>query len=171
MMVQTVASGSAFKSFHDARPVEACTLAPGVQVAGKTGTLTDHAQDRHYTWFVGFAPSEEPEVAVSVLVVNTPIWQVKAADIARDVLRAYFARPWSTGHYAAVARRPTSCPTCVDDCTSVRAKLRASGPGLAIQSPDLKRAEADGDGIHGRKSRSVIWSARWRCTRARWLLE
>jgi cell division protein FtsI/penicillin-binding protein 2 len=88
MMELTVSSGSAFKSFHDQTGE---TYFPGITVAGKTGTLTDHVQDRHYTWFIGFAPSEEPEVAVSVLVVNTPIWQVKAADIARDVLRAYFA--------------------------------------------------------------------------------
>ncbi|HVU01025.1 MAG TPA: penicillin-binding transpeptidase domain-containing protein [Polyangiaceae bacterium] len=88
MMVQTVASGSAFKSFHDKAGQ---TYFPGVAIAGKTGTLTDHQADRHYTWFVGFAPVESPEVAVAVLVVNTPIWQVKAGDIARDVLRSYFA--------------------------------------------------------------------------------
>ena len=94
MMVQTVAAGSAFKSFHDQSGE---SYLPGVQVAGKTGTLTEHAQDRHYTWFVGFAPAEQPEVSVSVLVVNTPIWQVKAADLARDVLRAYFAGHGATG--------------------------------------------------------------------------
>jgi len=98
MMELTVTSGSAFKSFHD--PSGSAYL-PGVSVAGKTGTLTDHIKDRHYTWFIGFAPSDEPEVAVSVLVVNTPIWQVKAADIARDVLRAYFA-----GHGRTSISRP-----------------------------------------------------------------
>jgi cell division protein FtsI/penicillin-binding protein 2 len=98
MMTQTVTSGSAFKSFHDKAGE---TYFPGIQVAGKTGTLTEHTQDRHYTWFVGFAPAEEPEVAVSVLVVNTPIWQVKAADIARDLLRAYFA-----GHGRPGVSRP-----------------------------------------------------------------
>jgi cell division protein FtsI/penicillin-binding protein 2 len=98
MMELTVSSGSAFKSFHDQT---GGTYFPGITVAGKTGTLTDHVQDRHYTWFVGFAPSEEPEVAVSVLVVNTPIWQVKGADLARDVLRAYFA-----GHGRPGVSRP-----------------------------------------------------------------
>jgi cell division protein FtsI/penicillin-binding protein 2 len=88
MMRETVASGSAWKSFHDKSGEP---YLPNLPVAGKTGTLTDHAADRHYTWFVGFAPADEPEVAVSVLVVNTPIWQIKAADLARDVLRAYFA--------------------------------------------------------------------------------
>jgi peptidoglycan glycosyltransferase len=89
MMVETVSGGSAFKSFHDAK---GSSYLGAVSVAGKTGTLTEHSSDRHYTWFVGFAPSEEPEVAVAVLVVNTPIWQVKAADLARDVLRGYFAQ-------------------------------------------------------------------------------
>jgi hypothetical protein len=29
--------------------------------------------------------------------VNTPIWQIKAADLARDVLRAYFASKGRSG--------------------------------------------------------------------------
>jgi peptidoglycan glycosyltransferase len=89
MMVETVSGGSAFRSFHDTK---GASYLGSVSVAGKTGTLTEHASDRHYTWFVGFAPSEEPEVAVAVLVVNTPIWQIKGADLARDVLRGYFAQ-------------------------------------------------------------------------------
>jgi cell division protein FtsI/penicillin-binding protein 2 len=89
MMVQTVSNGSAYKSFHDAagRP-----YLPDIQVAGKTGTLNDPTGSRLYTWFVGFAPADQPEVAVSVLVVNTPSWQIKAPQLARDALRAYFAR-------------------------------------------------------------------------------
>ena len=37
------------------------------------------------------------QVAVAVLVVNGPSWQVKANVIARDVLRAYFAEHDVTG--------------------------------------------------------------------------
>ncbi len=89
MMRQTVSNGSAYKSFHDAkgRP-----YLPGVAVAGKTGTLTDYKQNRFYTWFVGFAPAEAPEVAISTLVVNTPSWQIKAPQLAREVLRSYFEK-------------------------------------------------------------------------------
>jgi cell division protein FtsI/penicillin-binding protein 2 len=89
MMVQTVSNGSAFKAFHDeqGRP-----YIPDVEIAGKTGTLSDHQADRHYTWFVGFAPAEKPEIAISTLVVNTPTWHIKASQLAREVLRAYFAR-------------------------------------------------------------------------------
>jgi cell division protein FtsI/penicillin-binding protein 2 len=89
MMVQTVSSGTASKSFHDER---GRPYLPNITVAGKTGTLTDHERNRHYTWFIGFAPAEEPEVALSALVVNTPEWRIKAPLLARDVLRAYFAK-------------------------------------------------------------------------------
>jgi peptidoglycan glycosyltransferase len=89
MMVQTVASGSAYKTFHTA---SGAPYLPHIRVAGKTGTLSRHEDDRHYTWFVGFAPADKPEVAVAALVVNTPVWHIKGPHLGRDVLRAYFAR-------------------------------------------------------------------------------
>ncbi|HWO13808.1 MAG TPA: penicillin-binding transpeptidase domain-containing protein [Polyangiaceae bacterium] len=88
MMLQTVASGSAYKAFHTPQGTE---YLPHLAVAGKTGTLTRHEADRHYTWFVGFAPADRPEVAIATLVVNTAIWRIKAPQLAREVLRAYFA--------------------------------------------------------------------------------
>jgi cell division protein FtsI/penicillin-binding protein 2 len=89
MMVETVANGSAYKSFHDA---SGRSFLPGIEVAGKTGTLTRHKENRHYTWFIGFAPVDKPEVAVAALVVNTPTWHIKGPELARDVLRSYFAK-------------------------------------------------------------------------------
>jgi cell division protein FtsI/penicillin-binding protein 2 len=88
MMLHTVSGGSAFKAFHDAR---GRSFLGDIQVAGKTGTLTNHAENRHYTWLVAFAPAEKPEIAVAALVVNTPEWQIKGTDLAREVLRAFFA--------------------------------------------------------------------------------
>jgi peptidoglycan glycosyltransferase len=93
MMRETVANGSAYKSFHDAKGKP---FIPGVAIAGKTGTLTDYKQNRFYTWFVGFAPADAPEVAISTLVVNTPSWQIKAPQLAREVLRTYFEKKGST---------------------------------------------------------------------------
>jgi peptidoglycan glycosyltransferase len=41
---------------------------PGIQVAGKTGTAqTVEGQDPH-TWFICFAPADDPQLAVAVLV-------------------------------------------------------------------------------------------------------
>jgi cell division protein FtsI/penicillin-binding protein 2 len=100
MMRETVANGSAYKSFHD---LKGKPYIPGVAVSGKTGTLTDYKQNRFYTWFVGFAPSEAPEIAISTLVVNTPEWQIKAPQLAREVLRTYFEKKANTPE-ARVAR-------------------------------------------------------------------
>ncbi len=103
MMEHTVSEGTCWRAFHDGR---GGVFLPGIAVAGKTGTLTDAETKRYYTWFTGYAPSHaQPgvrQVAVAVLVVNGPAWQVKANVIARDVLRAYFA-----GHDVAGVTRPS----------------------------------------------------------------
>jgi peptidoglycan glycosyltransferase len=40
----------------------------GVQVAGKTGTAQTTAEAAPHAWFTGFAPADNPQVAVAVLV-------------------------------------------------------------------------------------------------------
>jgi penicillin-binding protein A len=115
MMEQTIREGTSFRAFHD--PHGAAFL-PGIEVAGKTGTLTDGESHRYYTWFTGFAPARAlppaRQVAVAALVVNGPTWQVKANVIAREVLRAYFAAQGSEGvtrpSLAAIASRPAHHP-------------------------------------------------------------
>jgi peptidoglycan glycosyltransferase len=98
MMEHTVNEGTSFKAFHDGK---GGVFLPGIQVAGKTGTLTEGETQRYYTWFTGFAPAHRDpgtrQVAVAVLVVNGPSWQVKANVLARDVLRAYFAAQGAQG--------------------------------------------------------------------------
>jgi cell division protein FtsI/penicillin-binding protein 2 len=94
MMENTVRDGSAYKTFHDRRGT---SFLPGINVAGKTGTLTRHKENRHYTWLVAYAPMEDPEIVVAALVVNTPQWHIKGPDLARDVLRAYFANKGRPG--------------------------------------------------------------------------
>ena len=118
MMEVTVADGTSYRAFHDAR---GGTYLPGVTVAGKTGTLTDpngtiagmpEKQGRYYTWFTGFAPSRAPEVAVAVLVVNGPVWKVKANVVAREMLRAWLdggePEPRRRTPRGAPRRRPPS---------------------------------------------------------------
>jgi len=102
MMEVTVAEGTSYRAFHDAR---GGAFLPGITVAGKTGTLTDAPQERFYTWFTGFAPSRAPAVAVAVLVVNKPTWKVKANVVAREMLREYFAR-----EHTPRATKGTSAP-------------------------------------------------------------
>ena len=67
---------------------------PGVKVAGKTGTAEAPPRDPH-SWFVSFAPADDPKIAVAVMVENggeigpqgdaaTP-----AIPIAQDLMETY----------------------------------------------------------------------------------
>jgi cell division protein FtsI/penicillin-binding protein 2 len=94
MMLETVENGSARAAFRDPKGEP---YLPGIGVAGKTGTLSDHEANHHYTWFVGFAPADQPEIAVAALVVNNPTWQIKAPMMARNLLRTYFAKAGRSG--------------------------------------------------------------------------
>ncbi|MFN2448934.1 MAG: peptidoglycan D,D-transpeptidase FtsI family protein [Candidatus Baltobacteraceae bacterium] len=58
---------------------------PGVIVAGKTGTATNPSGLPH-SWFVCFAPANNPRVAVAVIVENAGYGAAVAAPIARNVL-------------------------------------------------------------------------------------
>ncbi|HEY8313015.1 MAG TPA: penicillin-binding transpeptidase domain-containing protein [Candidatus Baltobacteraceae bacterium] len=59
---------------------------PGVTVAGKTGTATNPVGAAH-SWFVAFAPAENPRIAVAIVVENAGYGAAVAAPIARNVLR------------------------------------------------------------------------------------
>jgi cell division protein FtsI/penicillin-binding protein 2 len=62
-----------------------------VTVAGKTGSLADASPYKDYSWFVGFAPVEDPQVAVAAVVVNERLWRIKASLVAHEALKSYFA--------------------------------------------------------------------------------
>ncbi len=87
MMEVTTHSGTCRQVFHDETGK---AYLPGVRVAAKTGTLRPESRDETTSWFIGFAPSREPEIVVSVMLENGPVWRRKAAEVGRDLLRAYF---------------------------------------------------------------------------------
>ena len=43
---------------------------PGVEVAGKTGTAQTVEGENPHTWFIRFAPADDPKIAVAVIVEN-----------------------------------------------------------------------------------------------------
>lgn len=85
MLAETVARGTARRAF-----AKWPAALRDVKVAGKTGTLAIREPYTHYTWFVGFAPVDDPKVAIAVMVGNGELWWQKAPDIARVVLEAWF---------------------------------------------------------------------------------
>jgi peptidoglycan glycosyltransferase len=66
---------------------------PGVSVGGKTGTAQDGNRPPH-VWFMAFAPAEDPQVAVAVIVENggrlgdAATGGAVAGPIAREVMEA-----------------------------------------------------------------------------------
>lgn len=66
----------------------------GVDVAGKTGTAQNGTGEPYSLWFTGFAPADNPEVAVAVVVENDgnlghhSSGNIVAAPIAKKVIEA-----------------------------------------------------------------------------------
>lgn len=64
-----------------------------VPVACKTGTSEfGDPQNRTHAWFTAFAPIEEPEISVTVLVEGAGEGSEKAAPIAKKILEEWFNR-------------------------------------------------------------------------------
>jgi penicillin-binding protein 2 len=66
----------------------------GLTIAGKTGTAQIVVHGEHLTlaWFVGFAPIENPQVAIAVVVEGTsPDDEYAGGTIAAPVARSFFA--------------------------------------------------------------------------------
>jgi peptidoglycan glycosyltransferase len=67
---------------------------PGVRVAGKTGTAEAPPLEPH-SWFVSFAPADDPEIAVAVMVENGGVIDAEgnaatpAIPIAQDLMEAH----------------------------------------------------------------------------------
>lgn len=87
MMVANVSDGAASGARID-----------GVDVAGKTGTAEKGTGEPYTLWFTGFAPAENPEVAVAVVVEDgggqgqSGSGNTIAAPIAKKVMEAVLGR-------------------------------------------------------------------------------
>jgi peptidoglycan glycosyltransferase len=61
---------------------------PGIKVAAKTGTAENSTGDPH-SWFISFAPADDPEIAVAVIVENGNEGYKQALPIARRMMETY----------------------------------------------------------------------------------
>ena len=59
-----------------------------ISVGGKTGSA-EAANDKVHAWFVGFAPFENPEIAIVVMVENGGHGNY-TAEVVRDIMEEYF---------------------------------------------------------------------------------
>ncbi len=69
-----------------------------VTVAGKTGTAETssagfdgkNARTKPHAWFVSYAPAEQPQIAMVVLIENSGEGAEYAAPVTREILKWYF---------------------------------------------------------------------------------
>jgi cell division protein FtsI/penicillin-binding protein 2 len=89
MMELTTRIGTARATFNDRR---GRPLLP-VSVAGKTGTLSAETDKGYlgYSWFVGYAPADHPQIAFAVVLGNHSSWRIKATYVGRRLITEYLA--------------------------------------------------------------------------------
>jgi penicillin-binding protein A len=84
MMIAVVNNGSGYRA-----------AIPGIQVAGKTGTATNGEGRPPNAWFTAFAPAQDPQIAVSVIVLdggdlgNEATGGQVAAPIVKQLIETY----------------------------------------------------------------------------------
>lgn len=100
MLAHTISDGTGTKAFAKWPESLAET-----EVGGKTGTLaeTRGGTYRLFTWFVGMAPVDKPEIAVAALAVNGRAWRAKGVSLARDALAI-----WLQHRNGAIEADPTA---------------------------------------------------------------
>ncbi|NTV64365.1 MAG: peptidoglycan glycosyltransferase, partial [Oscillochloris sp.] len=90
----------------------------GLSIAGKTGTaefgpiLTPEGKRQSHSWFVGFAPYDNPQIVVAVLLEGTGDLgdgsSTMAVPAVTQIMQAYF-------HIAPLADAPKTCPVMPSD--------------------------------------------------------
>lgn len=92
---------------------------PGVKVAGKTGTSQkdvykdgQHLGIINFAWFTGFAPADNPQIAVTVMMKGDTIGEdygggANASPVAALVMKKYFEKKAQAAKSAAAPTMPT----------------------------------------------------------------
>jgi penicillin-binding protein 2 len=128
---------------------------PGIRVAGKTGTAqvvslqhTDGIDEqdldiryRDHAWFGSFAPAENAEIAVAVLVEHGGHGGSAAAPLAQKVLAKYFEKKALRENPPPPATQVEATPVVAASGAAVATAPSESVPAEAALSPE----DVDGD--------------------------
>ena len=63
---------------------------PGIKVGGKTGTA-EVGDGTSHAWFIGFAPADNPRIAIAVIMEHQGPVRTVATPAAQQVMRAALA--------------------------------------------------------------------------------
>lgn len=96
---QTARTVGEFMRYNVETSTGSYSVLKDVDGAGKTGTaqFTKNGEDRAHAWFIGFAPYDNPKVAISVIIEDQPddglsTGAMKALPIAHEILNYYLNR-------------------------------------------------------------------------------
>jgi peptidoglycan glycosyltransferase len=64
---------------------------PGVPTAGKSGTAELGGQGEPHSWFIGFAPADQPRIAIAILVEQGGRGAERAVPMGGDLMGTYLA--------------------------------------------------------------------------------
>jgi hypothetical protein len=124
MLVDTTKLGTARRAFRTRR---GRPLLDGVDVAGKTGSLSSTDPTGRYEWFIGVAPADAPRIAIAVLLVQGDLYWKNASGLAGEVLRKVFCPDRQCS--AEAAERWTRSPVPASFGATA-----ATEPGLEVES-------------------------------------
>ena len=113
--------------------VETTGQIPGIKVAAKTGTAEAPGDELH-SWFIAFAPADDPKIAVAVLVENGQEGYKTALPIARRMMETYLG-PQETRQNTQQPTTPQSRPETTTPST------QPAQPKNAIPSPSTQPAQ------------------------------
>jgi peptidoglycan glycosyltransferase len=117
----------------------------GTKVAGKTGTAENAAGEPH-SWFVSYAPADDPEIAVAVMIENGGIIredgsaETPALNVAGNLMRAYLDRPAPTPEPEQRPQAPWRPRRPARRSAPPAARTAAALPGGAVPEPGAATA-------------------------------
>ena len=118
--------------------------------AGKTGSAEFLSNETtSHAWFTGFAPYNDPQVAITVIVEGGGTGGTAAVPIARDVLDEYFGYTGSTADQQVtwyttdhtIAPASTSDDEDLSSSNTISLNMDTNGDGV------LDAVDIDGDGV------------------------
>jgi penicillin-binding protein A len=105
LMSATITSGTSRKSFRSI--IQGARIA-GLEIGGKTGSLTGTDPVGKYDWFVGYGRYHDKRVAVAVVTIHEKVWRIRSSQIAADFFRHYFKIPSTNIRIARYTRHKRS---------------------------------------------------------------
>ena len=130
--VVNVEKGTAWVARDDDLPFEVCGKTGTAQVKkSRKGQLGGWDTDNAHSWFAAYAPAQDPELAVAVLVEHGGLGGHVAAPIVMDILRAYLVK----GAGKASSAAPAAVPGTARATAGARDAVRPVASPPAVRVP------------------------------------